>query len=74
MANDNYNRILPVESLQNIAGLTPIQRNKDKEHKQEQQKKKRRNERDELIPSPQNNPQIPSDKSGDDDHSIDYCA
>lgn len=76
MANDNYNSIVPVESLQNIAGLTPIQKNKDEKQNQRQNQKKKQqtNKHDELIPTPQKNPNMSPDISGDDDHSIDYCA
>jgi hypothetical protein len=75
MADKDYNIIKPVESLYNIAGLTPV--------KHRQQRKRRQNPQTESKDKPeeepdgsteQQNSDIEITTDADDEHSIDYRA
>lgn len=73
MPSDSYNIIQPVENLQNIAGLTPVQQNKERKRRQDLQKGRHKSKDDELDKQTE---EIEETHSGrpDDPHSIDYCA
>ncbi|MHC4475159.1 MAG: hypothetical protein ACYTEL_05925 [Planctomycetota bacterium] len=69
MADSDYSIIKPVESLQNVTGLTPAKRREER--------KQRRN----LHQEEEHKAEQAVDESGDelvadedDRHSIDYCA
>ena len=72
MADSNYNMIKPVESLHNVAGLTPV---KQREERNRQSKQKQQN--------PEKTPQEPYEVKPPEDQTdgrqnkanfIDYCA
>ena len=67
---DNYNIIKPVESLQNVGNLSPVDRRKKKKQKQNSNKKKQP-ELDESIEESFNDETQINDS---DQHSIDYRA
>lgn len=72
MPDDNYNMIKPVESLQNIMGLTPTKRREERKRRQNLHKKN-----SEREPNDQVGEENPDSESGQDEnnqHSIDYCA
>ena len=74
MADSNYNMIRPVESLQNVAGLTPVKERKER-NRQEEQKEKTQHEH-EQIPDQvsQAEPENETEQQQSDPNSIDYCA
>ena len=74
MANDSYNIINPVESLQNVAGLTPVQQNKERKRRQDLQKDQHKDTEDELDEPTEEIEATHTGKYDDDPHSIDYCA
>ena len=75
MPSDDYNIIKPVENLQNVTGLKPVQHNQDGKRKPDDRRRQGRDEDD--VPQedqmPEQNPDVQS-STPDDDHSIDYCA
>ncbi len=74
MADSNYNMIKPVESLQNVAGLTPVKERKER-NRQKDQKEKSQKEH-EQIPDEALQAEPGNQTAGqqDDPNSIDYCA
>ncbi len=74
MTSENYNFINPVESLQNIQSLTPIQKNEERKGRQNAQQQQDRNAQDNLDESPQEVSETPPGELDDDRHSIDYRA
>ena len=72
MASENYNFINPVDSLQNIPSLTPIQKNEERKNRQNAQQQK--NTQDSPNESPQETVEAPQNGPDDGSHSIDYCA
>lgn len=77
MADSNYNMIRPVESLQNIAGLTPVKERKERKQ-QEEQKQKKRQEQQDQEQTPKDTSEMKPDNATreqqKDTDSIDYCA
>ena len=74
MADSNYNMIKPVESLHNIAGLTPV---KERKERSRQENRKHRNQpQHEQIPDEPFPPETSNKTAAqqDDPNSIDYCA
>lgn len=73
MADNNYNMIKPVESLQTIAGLTPVkqreERNRQKNRKQQDRDHEQTPE-EEFEAETENEARLPEG----DSNSIDYCA
>ena len=74
MADSDTNLIKPVQGLQNIAGLDPAKRRKDRNRRRQSHEKGK--ERDELAKdaeaaSPQDRAE---DKDEKDGGGIDYCA
>jgi len=69
MADDNYSIIKPVESMQNIAGLTPAKRREERKRRENLRKK---NKQDQQIEeqNPNEKPEDDTDNRG----SIDYRA
>jgi len=74
MADSNYNMIKPVESLQNVAGLTPVKERKER-NRQKDQKEKSQKEH-EQIPDEAIQAKTGNETAGqqNDPNSIDYCA
>jgi len=74
MVDSNYNMIKPVESLQNVAGVTPVKERKER-NRQKKQKEKSQQEH-EQIPDESLEAESGSETTGqqDDPNSIDYCA
>lgn len=75
MADNDYNIIKPVESLQNITGLTPAKRREERKRRQNLQAEHR--EEAEEQPNgaldEQTSDNEPDDEENDQ-HLIDYCA
>ena len=77
MANDDYNIIKPVESLQNISGLTPTKHREEKKKRQnlnEQNEEQRRLADAELNEATEEEIDDEIDKKDRNEHSIDYSA
>ncbi len=74
MPSDSYNIIQPVENLQSVAGLTPVQQNQERKRKQDLPQGQRKDEEDELDESTEEIDETPASILDDDPHSIDYCA
>ena len=79
MADNNFNIIKPVESLQNIGGLAPVKQRKERKHKQNLQEENQQEENQQENQKQPNesgeediNIDIMDDES--DQHSVDYCA
>ena len=77
MPDNDYNIIKPVESLHNIAGLTPAKRREERKRRQnlhaEEDEEDKQKLNDSLgKESPDNAPVDVDDEN--DRHSIDYCA
>ena len=70
MADNNYNIIKPVESLQNIKGLTPARRRKERKHRQNPHEQNEEERKEELNGSSEKE----LTENGAGRHSIDYCA
>jgi hypothetical protein len=71
MTDSDYNAIRPVEGLQTIQGLTPIQR--------QQERKRRRDTQSGPHSEPETEPEATEEPKAnppneDDGHVIDYCA
>jgi hypothetical protein len=74
MADYDSNLIKPVQSLQNIAGLAPSKRRKDRTPRRKSNEKGKEKDdpiEDEKTTSPQERAQGKIDR---DDGGIDYCA
>ena len=73
MADNDYNMIKPVESLQNVGGLTPVKQRKERNRRRKHQQKPEDDEQQPTESLDENyQEKIPKDQS--DRHSIDYCA
>ena len=70
MAENNYNIIKPVESLQNIRGLTPAKR---REERKKQQNLQKQNEEEAEQQVDESTNEETTENEGEQ-HSIDYCA
>ncbi|MHC4259036.1 MAG: hypothetical protein ACYSTF_01295 [Planctomycetota bacterium] len=74
MADNDSNIIKPVESLHNIAGLTPANRREERRRRQnlpEQENDEFEQQSDEPIDEQDVSD---FDKNGDEKNTIDYCA
>ena len=74
---DNNNIIKPVESLQNIASLTPAKRRKEGKKQQnshERQNRQREFAEEELNETSEESIDSGIDENNQNEHSIDYCA
>jgi len=69
MANDNYN-IKPIETLQNVGGLSPVGQRKKRKRKQNLNKQGR----EEQDKPTKEKPDDKTFKNQDNQHSIDYRA
>ncbi len=75
MADNDYNIIKPVESLYNIAGLTPVKQRQQRKRRQNLQSKNKEKPEEEPNDSiKQQNSDIEITDDADDEHSIDYHA
>ena len=74
MPSDSYNIIKPVENLQNVAGLKPVQQNQERKRRQDLRQGQHRAEDDELDESMEEIEEARPGRRDDDPHSIDYCA
>jgi len=75
MADKDYNIIKPVESLQNIAGLTPTRRREQRKRRHDLHKKNKEESEQEIndsIAEKTVSSKLTEDE--EDQHSIDYCA
>jgi hypothetical protein len=75
MADKDSNIIKPVESLQNIAGLTPTRRREQRKRRRKLYNKKEQGAEQRLNDSidEHNLPEEPAENENDD-NTIDYCA
>lgn len=74
MADNDFNIIKPVESLQNVGGMNPVERRKERKHKQNLKKQNRQEQKQELNEPTEEDLNDETSKNEDDQHSIDYCA
>lgn len=75
MADNDYNIIKPVESLYNIAGLTPVERRQERKRRDNLNPEHKEEPKQDLNESPeQENTTTKSDGDENNQHSIDYCA
>jgi hypothetical protein len=75
MAENNYNMIKPVESLQNILRLTPTERREERKRRRGSRGgKKQAPEEEQNGVSDEGTSSEVSAEDGADQHSIDYCA
>lgn len=84
MVNDNYNMIKPVESLQNISGVTPAKRRQERkrrqnlhtEHKEEPEKEESEQKLNESLDQQSLGDELADGENGQGtgQRSIDYCA
>ncbi|MHC4156699.1 MAG: hypothetical protein ACYST6_17520 [Planctomycetota bacterium] len=74
MAENNYNMIKPVESLQNILRLTPTERREERKRRRSSNSGKRQASEEEQngVSDERTSGEAPEDNP--DQHSIDYCA
>ena len=78
MADNDFNIIKPVESLQNIAGLTPTRRREERKRRQnlheesKEESEPAEGELNESVDEQDFSDELTED--GNDQHSIDYCA
>ena len=75
MPDNDYNIIKPVESLHNIAGLTPAKRREERKRRQNLHAEHDEEDEQKLNDSLEN--ECPDNAAADnknDRHSIDYCA
>lgn len=73
MADSNYNMIKPVESLQNIGGLTPVKQRKERRRKQDQQAKNHSDQKQETGKTAESDSGTRTPNTTPES-SIDYCA
>jgi hypothetical protein len=66
---DNFNLIKPLEGLQNMQGLAPTQRRKERKPRQQSYKESQEQPQDELTDD-----EVDTQKKPDDGHIIDYNA
>ena len=80
MADNDSNVIKPVESLQNIAGLNPVERRKERKRRQQFSRTKENHpDREENTEKNTNDEILPLDSTeNENEHSntggIDFCA
>ena len=75
MAENDYNMIKPVESLQNILRLTPTERREERKRRRGSHSGKGQvSEEEQSGVSDERSLSEPSAEDGTDQHSIDYCA
>lgn len=75
MPDNDYNIIKPVESLHNIAGLTPAKRREERKRRQNMHAEQNEEAEQELNDSlDQERPDKRPVDDENDRHSIDYCA
>jgi len=75
MPDNDYNIIKPVESLHNIAGLTPAKRREERKRRQNMHAEHNEEAEQELNDSlDQERPDKEPVHDENDRHSIDYCA
>lgn len=75
MADKDSNIIKPVESLQNITGLTPARRREERKRRQDLHKKQEQEteeEPNETIDEQNLNDELTENENGQ--NTIDYCA
>jgi hypothetical protein len=75
MPDNDYNIIKPVESLENITGLTPAKRREERKRRQNMHREKRK--KSDQKPNglaDQQNTGGEFAKDENEQHSIDYCA
>lgn len=74
MADNDYNMIKPVETLQNIGSLTPAQRREERKRQQQNSKEKESEQEQDNQAQDQENTNSRVDEVPKEKHSIDYCA
>ena len=77
MVDNNYNIIKPVESLQNVGGLTPTKRRQERKKRQnsrEQNEEQRQLAEDELNELTEEDISSKITEEDRNEHSIDYRA
>jgi len=77
MADNDYNIIKPVESLQNVGNITAAKRREERKKRQNSHKQKDRQRKpveDELNESTEKNIDSEIAENDRDEHSIDYRA
>ena len=75
MADNNYNIIKPVESLQNIARLSPANRREERRRRRDLQRRKGQAAQEEPEGTAgQETADEGTVEDASDRHSIDYCA
>ncbi len=76
MADNDYSIIKPVEGLQNIGGITPIQRREERKKKKQhgQNEGEQESDKEELKELGEEKLRGEPDDNEQDQHSIDYCA
>lgn len=75
MPDNDHNIIKPVESLQNIANVTPAKRREERKRKREFHKENEEEAEQKLNESvDEENLSGELAENGEDQHSIDYCA
>ena len=73
MQNDDYSIIKPVENLQNVGAMTPIDRQAERKRRQNQQKQRRIANKQGLLDEHENESHGPGENQAEQD-SIDYRA
>jgi hypothetical protein len=76
MEENNYNTIKPVEGLQNVGSLTPVQQRQERKKQQNPQEQKNKNElaEDTMNKSTEESVADETTENHQDQHSVDYCA
>lgn len=74
MADSNYNMIEPVENLQNVGSLTPVNQRKERKQRRNPQEQNQEEGEKELNESVEENTDHQAPENGPNKHSIDYCA
>ena len=74
MADSNYDLIKPVENLQNVGGLTPVQQQKERKRRRNPQQQNPEEYAEDLTESVEENLDQEAAQNQSDGHSIDYCA
>jgi hypothetical protein len=73
MTDSDYSAIRPVEGLQTIQGLTPIQRQEERKRRQDAKSESHSEPETETETEEAEEPKA-NPPNQDDPHSIDYCA
>ena len=74
MPDNGYSIIKPVESLQNVEGLTPTKRRKERKHRQNPHKQNEEKYKQEPNESTVEDINDETTKNEGDQHSVDYRA